>query len=78
MRAEHGGSVVRGERGQKTGQVGPQHVRFEQDERAAGRAGRMPALRVSGTHPQPLSGGDGPRDVVSTSWRSSPSVIAMR
>ena len=64
VRAQHGGSLVRGERGQEAGDVGPQHVRFEQDERAAGGAGRMPALRVPGTHPQPLAGGDGPRDVV--------------
>ncbi|WUF33702.1 hypothetical protein OHO28_02620 [Streptomyces europaeiscabiei] len=64
MRAQHGRGVVRGERCQETGEVGPQHVRFEQNERAAGRAGRMPALRVPGTHPQPLAGGDRPRDVV--------------
>jgi hypothetical protein len=55
---------VRGERGQEAGEVGPQQVRFEQDERAAGRAGRMPALRVPGTNPQPLAGSDGPGDVV--------------
>lgn len=64
VRAEHGRGLVRGERGQEAGEVGPQHLRFEQDERAAGRAGRMPAQHVPGTHPQPLAGGDGPRDVV--------------
>ncbi len=63
VRGEHGRGLVRGEWGQEPGEVGPQHVRFEQDERAAGRAGRMPALRVPGTHPQPLAGGDSRRVV---------------
>src|SRR4051812_32784194 len=64
VRAEHRRGVVRGERGQQTGQLRPQHARLEQDERAADRAGRMPALRVPGTHPQPLAGNDRPRDIV--------------
>lgn len=38
---------------------GPQHVRFGQDERAAGGAGRMPVQRVSGTYPQPRAGAGG-------------------
>jgi hypothetical protein len=62
--SQHGGGRVRRERGQQAGDVRTQHVRLEEDERAACVAGRMPALRVSGTHPQPLAGGDGPRDVV--------------
>lgn len=77
VRAQHGGSLVRGERDQHAGDVGPQYIRFEQDERAAGGAGRMPALHAPRAHSPPLAGGDGPREVVDIG-RNALSVTAMK